>query len=112
MWQPKLATRTIAVFTLLIGIVPCQAGVDDAIKFGKWEYSMTEPEVVQLPRSVHLLLLQQIQWFSNRRTLQGRQDRCKRRDAALVRDMYQAPSYDYFGVDRALPRGDNRWRSQ
>jgi hypothetical protein len=50
----KLAIRTIAVFTLLIGIVPCQAGADDAIKFGRWEYSMTEPEVVQLPRSIHL----------------------------------------------------------
>jgi hypothetical protein len=45
----KLAIRTIAVFTLMIGIVPCQAGADDAIKFGRWEYSMTEPEVVQLP---------------------------------------------------------------
>jgi hypothetical protein len=49
-----LAIRTIAVFTLLIGIVSCQADADDAIKFGKWEYSMTEPEVVQLPRSIHL----------------------------------------------------------
>jgi len=49
-----LAIRTIAVFIVLIGIMPCQAGADDAIKIGKWEYSMTEPEIVQAPRSIHV----------------------------------------------------------
>lgn len=50
----KFAIQTIAVFTLLISIVPCQAGADDAIKFGNWEYSMAEPEITQLPRGVYL----------------------------------------------------------
>ena len=50
----KLAIRTIAVFTLLIGIVPCQARADDAIKFGNWVYSMVVPEITQLPRDVYV----------------------------------------------------------
>jgi Protein of unknown function (DUF3617) len=54
MWQRKLATHTIAVFTILIGMALCPAGADDAIKFGKWEFSMTESQVVQLPRSIHV----------------------------------------------------------
>ena len=54
MWRRKSANRTIAVFTVLIGIAPCQAGADDAIKFGRWEYTMTEPEIMQLPRSIHV----------------------------------------------------------
>src|SRR5215471_9956071 len=49
-----LASQTIAVFIVLIGIAPCPAGADDAIKFGKWEFSMTEPEIAQLPRSIHV----------------------------------------------------------
>src|SRR5262245_35305691 len=52
--QRKLAIPTIGVFTLLIGIAPCQARAEEAIKFGDWVYSMTVPEVTQLPRDVYL----------------------------------------------------------
>ena len=50
----QLSFMTIARFTILISIAPCQARAADAIKFGNWVYSMTVPEVTQLPRGVYM----------------------------------------------------------
>jgi Protein of unknown function (DUF3617) len=48
----KLAVRTTAVFILLAGIMTYPAGAEDEIKSGNWEYSVTAPDIRELPRGM------------------------------------------------------------